>query len=81
LHHSVDNPSHQLEALNSLTARERDIVKLVRLGLKNQDIAEKCGLTEGTVKTHLHNIFVKMSVKSRTQLVIALSEISGDDFI
>jgi DNA-binding NarL/FixJ family response regulator len=81
LHHSVDNPSHQLEALNSLTARERDIVKLVRLGLKNQDIAEKCELTEGTVKTHLHNIFVKMSVKSRTQLVIALSEISGDDLI
>ncbi len=81
LHHSVDNPSDRTEALNSLTAREREIVALVSTGLKNREIAEECGLTEGTVKTHLHNIFGKIAVKSRTQLLIALGKISGDDFI
>jgi DNA-binding NarL/FixJ family response regulator len=81
LHHSLDNPSHRLEALNSLTPREREIVTFVGLGLKNREIGEECGLTEGTVKTHLHNIFVKMSVNSRTQLVIALGEIPDQSFI
>ncbi|WP_417818942.1 response regulator [Tritonibacter scottomollicae] len=79
LHHSVDTPSHRTEALNSLTAREREIVQLVSTGLRNREIAEECGLTEGTVKTHLHNIFGKMAVKSRTQLLIALSQISAED--
>jgi DNA-binding NarL/FixJ family response regulator len=81
LQYSVNNPSHRTEALNSLTAREREIVSLVSKGLKNREIAEECGSTEGTVKSHLHNIFGKMAVKSRTQLVIVLSKISSDDFI
>lgn len=81
LQHSLDTPSHWMEALNSLTAREREIASLVSAGLKNREIAEKCGLTEGTVKTHLHNIFGKMAVNSRTQLLIALSKISDGDLI
>ncbi|ASK88416.1 response regulator [Sphingorhabdus sp. SMR4y] len=81
LQHSVDTPSHRKEALDSLTAREREIVSLVSRGLKNREIAVECGLTEGTVKTHLHNIFGKMAVKSRTQLLIALGKVSDDDFI
>ena len=79
LHHSVENPSARTDALNSLTAREREIVSHVTSGLRNREIAEECGLTEGTVKTHLHNIFSKMAVKSRTQLLIALSQITTDN--
>ncbi len=81
LHHSVDSPSHRTEALNNLTAREREIVALVSTGMKNREIAEECELTEGTVKAHLHNIFGKMAVKSRTQLLVALSKVSGDSFL
>lgn len=72
LHHSVENPTSSTNALESLTAREREIVNLVSTGLRNREIADECGLTEGTVKTHMHNIFGKIGVRSRTQLLIAL---------
>jgi two-component system, NarL family, nitrate/nitrite response regulator NarL len=52
-----------------LTAREREIVPLIVRGLQNKDIATELQLSEGTVKIHLHNIFRKLSVKSRSALV------------
>jgi predicted transcriptional regulator len=41
--------------------------------LCNKEIAEKLGVTEGTVKAHLHAIFEKLGVRSRIELMIALS--------
>ncbi len=80
LHHSVEAKSEQAAAMANLTAREKEIVALVAQGMRNLEIAENCGLTEGTVKAHLHNIFNKVGVKSRTQLLIAVEK-SGSDFI
>ncbi|MBK5264150.1 MAG: response regulator transcription factor [Alphaproteobacteria bacterium] len=54
-----------------LTEREKEIAKLIRAGLRNKVIAEKCGLTEGTVKVHLHSIFQKLGVKSRAELIVS----------
>lgn len=54
-----------------LTEREREIASLIRAGLRNKVIAEKCGLTEGTVKVHLHSIFQKLGVKSRAELIVS----------
>lgn len=54
-----------------LTERERQIASLIRAGLRNKVIAEKCGLTEGTVKVHLHSIFQKLGVKSRAELIVS----------
>lgn len=78
LQHSMENPTDRKLAEEHLTMREREIVDLVSKGMRNREIAERCGLTEGTVKTHLHNIFGKMGVSSRTQLLIALGQISTD---
>lgn len=52
-----------------LSVRERDIVRLVVCGLRNKGIAEKLSISEGTVKTHLHNIYEKLQVDSRLALV------------
>lgn len=54
-----------------LTEREKQIASLIRAGLRNKVIAEKCGLTEGTVKVHLHSIFQKLGVKSRAELIVS----------
>ena len=54
-----------------LTEREKQIAALIRAGLRNKMIAEKCGLTEGTVKVHLHSIFQKLGVKSRAELIVS----------
>jgi len=54
----------------ALTEREREITTLIRTGLRNREIALRCGLTEGTVKVHLHSIFQKLGVKSRAELIV-----------
>jgi two-component system nitrate/nitrite response regulator NarL len=53
---------------NALTAREREIVSLVAEGRSNKEIARHLGVTDGTVKIHLHNIYRKLDVSNRTAL-------------
>ena len=59
----------------SLTPRERDLVDLVRQGLRNRDIAAELGVTEGTVKVYLHGIFEKLGVDNRTELAMRAAEL------
>jgi two-component system, NarL family, nitrate/nitrite response regulator NarL len=57
--------------MNSLTGREREIVlTLAAGGLSNKDVGRRLNLSEGTVKVHLHNIYQKLGVKTRTALVV-----------
>jgi DNA-binding NarL/FixJ family response regulator len=57
----------------SLTARETEIVRLVALGKTNAEVAEQLEITDGTVKTHLNNIFKKLGVRNRIELAIHAS--------
>ena len=56
--------------LDALTARERQVMDLVGRGLSNRAIAEQLGLSEGTIKNHLHSIFEKLGVANRTELAL-----------
>jgi DNA-binding NarL/FixJ family response regulator len=56
--------------MNSLTSRENEIVFALAEGLSNKDVGRRLGLSEGTVKVHLHNIYSKLRVKNRTALVV-----------
>jgi two-component system, NarL family, nitrate/nitrite response regulator NarL len=60
-----------------LTARERDVARLVAEGLRNQDIADKLNLSEHTVRNYLLRIFDKLGISSRVELV--LYAFSGDE--
>ncbi|HEY8591840.1 MAG TPA: response regulator transcription factor [Sphingomicrobium sp.] len=62
----------------SLTPRERELVDLVRQGLRNRDIAAQLGVTEGTVKVYLHAIFDKLGVDNRTELAMRAADLLGD---
>ncbi|WP_323115596.1 helix-turn-helix transcriptional regulator [Klebsiella variicola] len=53
----------------SFTAKEQEIVNLVREGASNKRIAMKLGISLSTVKTHLRNIFAKTNAINRTELV------------
>jgi DNA-binding NarL/FixJ family response regulator len=52
-----------------LTPREIEIVQLVAAGLSNRQIAERLSIVEGTVKVHLHNIYEKLDVARREELI------------
>jgi two-component system nitrate/nitrite response regulator NarP len=58
--------------LRALTRRRRQVAKLACRGLSNREIAEKLGVIEGTVKVHLHAVYEKLNIHSRTKLAIAL---------
>jgi DNA-binding NarL/FixJ family response regulator len=60
-----------------LTEREAEIARHVSRGLRNKDIADRTGITPGTVKMHLHNIYEKVGVSSRTELAIYMREQSA----
>lgn len=57
-------------ALESLSQRERETLALVAEGLSNQMIAERLGIGEKTVKTHVSNVLGKLNVSDRTQAAV-----------
>lgn len=61
------------DPLRVLSRREKAVVALLLQGLRNREIAAELGVTEGTVKVHLHNIYQKLGIGSRTELVILAS--------
>jgi DNA-binding NarL/FixJ family response regulator len=61
-------------ALASLTTREVEILREVASGKTNTEIAATLYLSEGTVKTHLTNIFTKLNLRDRVQAVVLAYE-------
>jgi DNA-binding NarL/FixJ family response regulator len=56
----------------ALTNRERQVATLVCSGAANKVIARELALTEGTVKQHASNIYRKLRIRNRSELIIAL---------
>ncbi len=53
-----------------LSNREAEVAELVTKGMSNKEVANQLFVTEKTVKFHLTNIYKKMNVKSRAQLIV-----------
>ncbi len=63
-----------------LTAQERQIADLAATGLTNKQIAERLFLSHRTVASHLHRLYPKLGVASRTALRVALDALArGED--
>src|SRR5262245_66265624 len=52
-----------------LTPREREVMRLVVSGLRNETIAKELHISEGTVKVHLHSIYGKLQLDGRLALL------------
>lgn len=65
--------------MRELTGREQSVLDGVCEGLSNKEIASRLGLSEASVKSAMQQLFLKASVRTRSQLVrVALEELSGN---
>jgi DNA-binding NarL/FixJ family response regulator len=63
-------PRPEQPAVDPLTERELDVLKLVARGKSNREIADALVVAEGTVRTHVSNILSKLHLASRTQATL-----------
>lgn len=56
--------------LEHLTPKEMEVLRMVGEGASNREIAQSFSVTEGTVRTHIHNILQKLGLKNRNQMLL-----------
>jgi len=64
------NLSPEDRIADQLTRREKEVIKLVAKGARNEEIASALFISRHTVKTHLYNIFAKIEVPNRLQAAL-----------
>lgn len=71
-HHSVENaPKHNaVKAYNRLTLREKELLKLLVQGYKNQKLSERLAISVRTVEVHRSNVMKKFNSKTIAELII-----------
>ena len=78
LRHDAEDPRLSSEAnipkyvhllSEPLSDRELEVLRLIASGLSNRQIAQELFITPGTAKRHVHNIYRKLEVSSRTQAI------------
>jgi DNA-binding NarL/FixJ family response regulator len=63
--------AERLDPIALLSRREREVFELVRMGLSNKEIAKRLFISESTVKVHVHHVFDKLGIRSRTALALS----------
>lgn len=67
---SLRAPARSSPPTVELTAREKDVLRMLMAGHSNKRVGQKLGITEGTVKIHVKNLLHKLGVRSRVEAVV-----------
>lgn len=70
IHHTYLEAERQRSPVPDLTPRQWELMHLVAAGRTNVQIARQLGLSEGTVRTHLENIYARLNVSNRIEAVV-----------
>lgn len=76
---SFQEPLAIAAEMEDLTRREREILELLAEGFSNKEIAERCGLSGGTVRWHLQHVYDKLHVRTRTEAALKFRSAKPDD--
>lgn len=74
LMHEVVAPAKEVDSLDELTEREREVLGLLGLGMSNKEIAYKISVSEKTVKAHVSSILNKLNLPGRTHAALYASK-------
>lgn len=72
-----EQPKEPPSGLLELTARERDVLRLISGGFSNREIAQALFLSEGTVRNHISHILSRLNIRDRTQAAIIANSFSA----
>jgi DNA-binding NarL/FixJ family response regulator len=72
----ADDEMNAADAIASLTPKQFRVASMVSKGLLNKQIAYELNITEATVKAHMTEIFRKLGVNSRTQVVMTFGQLA-----
>ena len=75
---SFQEPLTTAMEVEDLTPREREILELLADGFPNKEIADRVGLTDGTVRWHLRHVYNKLHVRSRTEAALKFRSAKQD---
>ncbi|KAA0548808.1 response regulator transcription factor [Bacillus sp. BGMRC 2118] len=68
-----------IREMRDLTSREKEVAILIAGGLQNTEIAEKLFITQNTLKNHITNIFRKLNVTDRLQLITIIYKLKMEN--
>lgn len=75
---SFQEPVAVAAEVEGLSPREREILELLAGGFPNKEIADRIGLTDGTVRWHLRHVYHKLHVRSRTEAALKFLSAKAD---
>jgi LuxR family maltose regulon positive regulatory protein len=68
----------QLSEAMLLSRREHDVLRLLVRGMSNSEIAQTLTITVNTVKMHIKNIYAKLGVRNRAQVIIRAQQLYSE---
>lgn len=71
----IKEKGEQTHLVDTLTARERDVTRLMSRGLNNHQLADELEIEYGTVRSHVRNILAKLEVHTRLQAIVRATEL------
>ncbi len=66
---AADQSGDYFQTKYNITRREKEIIKLIKTGYSNSEISDKMLISVSTVEKHIYNIYQKLNVKNRIQLI------------
>jgi len=72
---AASSPVAAAGAVQSLTTRELEILRLIAAGLRNQEIADHLSISAATVKRHIANAYGKLGASHRTEALVRAKEL------
>lgn len=71
----IEEKGEQTHLIDTLTPRERDVLRLMAAGLDNRALAKKLGVEYGTVRSHVRNLIAKLEVHNKMQAIVKAAQL------